>query len=149
MADWSELERADPALAAKGRLRLHGRPSYLATLRADGSPRVHPVTPIVAAGTLYVFMEPTSPKGKDLRRDSRYALHCGVEDVNGGEGEFLVRGRAEFVIDAAVRDEACAASPYAPADRYILFRLGLDQAELRAYADGTPVVSRWRASVTA
>ena len=147
MADWAEFERAEPALAAKGRERLHGRPSYLATLRADGSPRVHPVTPIVAPGTLYVFMEPTSPKGKDLLRDPRYALHCGVEDVNGGEGEFLVRGTARLVTEPDVRAVAAGASPYSPAARYILFQLGVDQAELRRYAGGGLVVSRWQASV--
>ncbi len=143
MAHWADFEQAEPALAVKGRERLHGRPSYLATVRRDGSPRVHPVTPIVAAATLYVFMEPTSPKGKDLQRNPRYALHCGVEDVNGGEGEFLVRGSASLVNDPRVRAQAAAASPYTPADRYILFQLGVDQAELRAYAGGRPVVSRW------
>ncbi|MGH2405330.1 MAG: pyridoxamine 5'-phosphate oxidase family protein, partial [bacterium] len=49
--------------------------AYLATLRGDGAPRVHPVTPIVGEGRLFLFMEPTSPKGHDLRRDGRYALH--------------------------------------------------------------------------
>ena len=47
-------------------------------------PRVHPVTPIVGSGKLFVFMEPTSPKGKDLMRDGRYALHCGIEGNNEG-----------------------------------------------------------------
>jgi hypothetical protein len=36
--------------------------AYLGTLRADGSPRVNPVTPIVGE-QLFLFMEPTSLKG--------------------------------------------------------------------------------------
>jgi hypothetical protein len=35
-----------------------------------------------------------SVKGKDIQRDDRYPLHCSVEDSNGGEGEFYVRGHA-------------------------------------------------------
>ena len=96
MSTWAELAAAEPELAARVRERLDGRVSYLATVRGDGSPRVHPVTPIVASRELYVFMEPDSPKGRDLRRDGRYALHAGVEDANGGRG---VRGAR----DGAVR----------------------------------------------
>ena len=143
---WGDLVAADPALAAHGRARLHGRVSYLATIRADGSPRVHPVTPDVTATALYVFMEPTSPKGHDLRRYPRYALHGGVEDNEGGEGEFLVTGRATLVDDATERATAAAASPYQPvADRYILFRLVVEHAMRTTYADGGPVRERWDA----
>ena len=85
---WRTLEQEDMELAEFGRARLAGRPAYLATVRQDGSPRVHPVTPIVGDGHLFIFMEPTSPKGHDLQRDGRYALHSSVEDTGGGGGEF-------------------------------------------------------------
>ena len=68
---WGDLERADPELAAAGARRLHGRVAYLATVSPDGAPRVHPVTPIVGDGLLFVFMEPTSPKGADLAQGRR------------------------------------------------------------------------------
>jgi hypothetical protein len=71
---WSMLEEKNPELAAFGSARLHGQVAYLATVRKDGSPRVHPLPPIIGQGHLFVFMEPTSPKGHDLRRDGRYAL---------------------------------------------------------------------------
>jgi hypothetical protein len=143
---WADFAAANAGLATHGRDRLHGRVCYLATVRADGSPRVHPVTPDITATALYVFMEPTSPKGHDLRRDPRYALHGGVEDNEGGEGEFLVTGRATLVDDAAERATAAAASPYQPlADRYILFRLGVEHAMRTTYADGGPVRERWDA----
>ncbi len=57
-----------------GAERLNGKVAYLATVRKDGSPRVHPMTPIIGQGHLFVFMEPTSPKGHDLQRDGRYAI---------------------------------------------------------------------------
>ena len=142
--EWSAFRAAAPALEEIGRARLHGRTCYLATSRrSDGAPRVHPVTPDVSAGRLFVFMEPTSPKGHDLRVDPRFALHCGVEDNAGGEGEFFVTGTAEFTEDAELRAEAVQAASYAPAERYILFHLRLDQATLRRYEDGGPVHLRW------
>ncbi|MCA1555037.1 MAG: pyridoxamine 5'-phosphate oxidase family protein, partial [Chloroflexi bacterium] len=76
MKHWANFAAAAPELAAFGAQRLHGSVAYLATIRPDGAPRVHPVTPIIGEGHLFVFMEPTSPKGKDLQRDNRYALHC-------------------------------------------------------------------------
>lgn len=138
---------AAPDLAAEVRERLHGRTSYLATVREDGRPRVHPVTPDIDGHDLFVFMEPTSPKGQDLRRGSGYALHCGVEDNAGGGGEALVAGRAVFVDDPEVRARAVAASPYVPADRYVLFVLLLDEVMARRYVGdgGKPVTRRWRA----
>jgi hypothetical protein len=50
MARWEELEAAAPALAASGRSRLLIPPAYLATIRADGRPGVHPVTPTIGSG---------------------------------------------------------------------------------------------------
>ena len=143
--DWGAFATVSPVLAQVGRDRLHGRASYIATIRADGSPRVHPVTPIVAQTALYVFMEPTSPKGHDLRRDGRFALHCGVEDVGGGGGEFIVRGRALPVDNSNGRATAIAASPYAPAERYVLFELRIDHAMATEYGPGGPQRQRWSA----
>jgi hypothetical protein len=57
---------AEPELAAFVAERLRAAPSYLASVRANGAPRVHPVTPIFTGDGLYLFMEPTSPKGTDL-----------------------------------------------------------------------------------
>ena len=143
---WHKLETENPELAQIGQTRLNGQVAYLATTRANGAPRVHPVTPIVGAGKLFVFMEPTSPKGKDLVRDGRYALHCGVEDNNGGEGEFYVWGNGHLVTDAAVRATAVAASTYSPADRYILFELDVSRARSTSYGENGSSHQSWSAS---
>lgn len=115
----------------------------MATVRKSGAPRVHPVTPIIA-DSLFLFMEPTSPKGRDLQRDGRYALHCGVEDTSGGAGEFVVEGSAHLVDDVGVRSRAEAVASYSPAARYILFELEVDAVMGSVYTGDGPVRQRWR-----
>ena len=56
MASWGEFERGNPKLGARGRQMLYnfGVPlGYLATVRRDGGPRVHPFCPILYEGGLY------------------------------------------------------------------------------------------------
>jgi hypothetical protein len=144
MTSWAEFAKQAPELASFGGARFRSGVAYLGTLRADGSPRVHPVTPILGE-QLFLFMEPTSPKGKDLQRDARYTLHCSVADSSGGDGEFYVRGRAIFTGDPLVRAQAVQASPYAPQDRYILFVLRIEFAFMNTYVDGKPNPRRWQA----
>lgn len=141
---WQALETHKPELAAFGAQRLSGTVAYLATVRSDGAPRVHPVTPIIGEGHLFVFMEPTSPKGHDLRSDGRYALHCAVGDTSGESGEFLVSGRAQLVEDAALRALAVRLASYTPAERYILFECSVERAASTTYANGKTVRSRWK-----
>jgi hypothetical protein len=141
---WQDLVDGNPELAAFGTARLSGSGvAYLSTVRKDGSPRVHPVTPIIGEGRLFVFMEPTSPKGLDLRRDGRYAMHCSVEDTGGGEGEFYLSGRARSVADDPTRELAVRLASYDPKDRYILFELSVDHALGTTYDDNGPVRRRW------
>jgi hypothetical protein len=90
-------------------------------------------------------MEPTSPKGKDLQRGSRYALHCGVGGPDGGGGEFFIRGSAMLVSDPETRAVAVKSSSYNPQERYILFELGVDEASSTVYEGGKPKRKRWRA----
>src|SRR4051794_25836332 len=120
---WKSLEEQQPELAAFGAERLNGNVAYLATVRKDGSPRVHPLTPIIGQGHLFVFMEPTSPKGHDLRRDRRYAIHCSVSDNSGVSGEFILTGQAQLIVSAELRALAVQLASYSPAERYILFEL--------------------------
>jgi len=145
MTSWKEFAQQAPELANFGRSRFQSRVAYLGTVRADGSPRVHPVTPIIGE-QLFLFMEPTSPKGKDLQRDPRYTLHCSVEDSSGGGGEFYVRGRATLVDDPHIREQAVLASSYVPQDRYILLILAVEFAFMNRYIEGNPNPQRWRAA---
>ena len=75
VATWAEFANAEPD---PGRLRpgADGGPVvYQSTLRLDGGPRVHPVSPWVGAGLLCVSFRDTSPKMREVARDARYALH--------------------------------------------------------------------------
>ena len=145
MMTWGEFAGAEPELAAFGRSLLLKPPAYLATVRRDGSPRVHPVTPVLSEDALFVFMEPTSPKGRDLREGRPYSLHNGVPDIEGSGGEFFVTGTGTPIDDAAVREQAVRAATYNPADRYVLFELKLSEARCNGYGDvPLPERRRWR-----
>ena len=144
---WRQFEVTEPELALFGAARLTKRIAYLATIRLDGAPRVHPVSPFLSDDGLFVYMEPTSPKGNDLRRDGRYAMHCSVEDATGGGGEFCVRGTATLVADPEIRCkafDAARAIGYKPDVRYVLFELGVEEALATIYEDGQPVRRKWR-----
>lgn len=141
---WKDLEHAAPELATFGLERFEIGVAYLATVRQDGSPRVHPVTPIIGQEHLFLFMEPTSPKGYDLRRDRRYALHSAVSDPNGTSGEFIITGSAKLIVDPAMRSLASQLASYTPADRYILFELSIESAVSTIYTDGKPIRQHWR-----
>jgi len=146
-ATWGEFEEAAPALAAFGIELLTKGPAYLATVRDDGVPRVHPVTPIIGEGHLFLFMEPTSPKGRDLDERATYAMHSGVPDTSGTGGEFWLSGRASRVDDAATRTVAGSVSSYSPADRYVRFELDVAEARCNGYGDvALPEPRRWRAT---
>ena len=147
MSSWGELRAAHPTLATFGGERLGGPPAYLATVRSDGRPRVHPVTPIVGDDHLFLFMEPTAPKGRDLRERGSYALHSAVPDMQGTGGEFQVSGIATLVEDEDLRALAVSAARYSPAERYILFELKVTEARCNGYGDVTlPSPPRWQAA---
>jgi len=141
---WKVLEDAYPELAAFGVSRFSNGIAYLGTVAKNGSPRVHPVTPIIGQGRLFIFMEPTSPKGYDLQRGSRYALHSTVEDYDGGGGEFLVTGTGRFLEDSESRAVAVEFSTYAPAERYILFELLVDSALGFIYQGDNKIRWHWK-----
>jgi hypothetical protein len=147
MMTWGEFAGAEPELAAFGADRLRIAPAYLATVRKSGAPRVHPVTPIITAEGLFLFMEPTSPKGRDLRNRGWYALHNGVPDVNGSGGEFFVAGSGIVVEDEGTRAVVAEAASYDPAERYVLFELKLGEARCNGYGD-VPLSAqrRWSAA---
>jgi hypothetical protein len=78
---------------------------FLATVRADGGPRLHPMCPLVTDDALVGFLQP-SPKRGDLHRDGRYALHSFPADAN--EDAFYLSGRAVLIHDRERRQVATA-----------------------------------------
>ena len=140
---WSQLESKAPDIAEFAKIRLHNKVAYLATVRKNGTPRVHPFTPIIGEGHFFVFMEPTSPKGHDLRRDGQFAVHCAVTDTSGESGEVIVTGEAKFIENTETRALAVRIAPYHPAERYILFEFNIESVVTTDYKDGKAVHKRW------
>jgi Pyridoxamine 5'-phosphate oxidase len=119
MLTWGDLAATRPELAETGRALLYQFGvglGFLATVRADGGPRVHPVCPILTADGLYLFVV-DSPKRADLRRDPRYALHA--FPVPDNEDAFYLTGIAEPRADPALRARL--------AERYLVEERGLSE----------------------
>ena len=105
MKSWPEFADARRELAEAGRDLLYQVGvglGFLATTRADGAPRVHPMCPVLHQAGLFAFIIP-SPKQRDLRRDGRYALHSFPCEDN--EDAFSCSGKARLVTDAGLRSE--------------------------------------------
>jgi hypothetical protein len=144
---WTEFEQDQPALAAAGRRQFYQWDislAFLATVRADGGPRVHPVCPVISPAGLHLLVVP-GPKQADLRRDARYALHSETCPPPRQDDGFAIAGLAREVADPAVRrvvreqvlaDRQGASWP--SLDHDALFELGVERALLvLTGADGT------------
>ena len=100
MASWAEFERAEPEFAARVRgLMSSRRHLTMATLRADGSPRISGTEVEFAGGVLRIGSMPGAVKARDLQRDPRVAIHGPTSDPppgndRGWTGEAKVAGRA-------------------------------------------------------
>jgi hypothetical protein len=134
MITWTEFERRQPVLAATGRAQFyqHGMGlGFLATVRRDGGPRVHPVCPVISAAGLHVLILP-GPKRGDLRRDGRYSLHTEMFAPPRQDDGFAVSGRATEESDPAtwdvVRDQVIAdfGEPWPDYDTLTLFELSVE-----------------------
>jgi hypothetical protein len=103
MASWRDVERAEPELARRVQALFDAhRHKTIATLRADGAPRISGIEAAFQDGELTFGSMPNARKGADLRRDPRFALHSAtVDPVDGAEaqwpGEAKVAGRAVLV----------------------------------------------------
>jgi Pyridoxamine 5'-phosphate oxidase len=101
MVTWKEFSAAEPDLADVGRSLLFQFQvglAFLATVRKDGAPRLHPVCPVLSNARLFALITPTSPKRHDLLRDGRYALQTFPQPKPGSD-EFYIAGRAVPVDD--------------------------------------------------
>lgn len=100
VASWRDLEEAEPEFASRVRRMFDaGRHKTIATLRADGSPRISGIECEIVDGELRFGSMTGSRKGADLERDPRFALHGPTaHPLEGHEdewpGEAKIAGRA-------------------------------------------------------
>ncbi|MFI6265758.1 pyridoxamine 5'-phosphate oxidase family protein [Micromonospora sp. NPDC051006] len=153
MASWSEFAADEPRLANGIRVLLQQYGpgfGYLATVRADGGPRVHPVSPVITDEGLFCFVI-DSPKRRDLERDGRYALHSFPPEES--DDEAYVAGHARPVTDQARVARLAASAGAAPQVDWRLFEFTVDVAMLArrdsgsaggpAESFGRPAVQVW------
>ncbi|MGW5556621.1 pyridoxamine 5'-phosphate oxidase family protein [Micromonospora sp. NPDC003944] len=153
MASWSEFAADEPRLADGIRVLLQQYGpgfGYLATVRADGGPRVHPVSPVITAEGLFCFII-DSPKRRDLERDGRYALHSFPAEES--DDEAYVAGRARPVTDPARIARLAQGARAEPQVDWRLFEFTVDVAMLTrreqhiagipGLASGQPAVRVW------
>jgi hypothetical protein len=157
MLRWCEFEVEAPELSRCGRemlFKFGPGLAYLATVRADGGPRLHPFCPVIAEGGLYGLIGP-SPKQADLLRDRRYALHSFPQADR--DDEFYLTGRADRLEDperaAGVR-RAYLATGATSSDDELIFEFRLEHALLSRYKphgepdNWPPKRDHWHASRT-
>src|SRR5690349_5515285 len=142
MATWEQFSAEAPDLAEKIKARFTATKHHvLATLRADGSPRV--------SGTEIDFYGPDltlgsmwqARKALDLRRDGRLALHANPGDGTMDGGDAKISGVATEVVDTkAYLDDR------KPPEPFHLFRVDLLDAVLTSvdHERNVMVVELWR-----
>jgi hypothetical protein len=122
--------------------------AFLATVREDGGPRVHPVTVTLHDGDLFAFLVAGTPKRRDLERDPRYALHSFPRFPAGTtesyvDDELVLYGRARPVDDHATRAAVASVHNDTVHDRDRLFRFELERAQHKTRRDGRAAYTRW------
>ena len=151
MATWAVFEEAEPEMAEAGRALIYQFGiglGFLATVRKDGGPRLHPFCPVLAVGELWGFIIP-SPKREDLLRDGRFAFHTFPPEKV--DDEFYVTGTARQVTDQASWDAALASyeekgGKAEPSE--LLFAFDIEQvmwAKYEGRPSWPPAYRTWRA----
>lgn len=129
MVTWKDFAAAEPDLAAIGSALLfqfNVGLAFLATVRTDGAPRVHPVCPVLSGDRLFALVTPTSPKRNDLLRDGRYALQSFPQPKPGSD-EFYLAGQAAVIDDPALRAEVLRDARHMADASEIVFELRIDR----------------------
>ncbi|MFZ6003474.1 MAG: pyridoxamine 5'-phosphate oxidase family protein [Actinomycetota bacterium] len=147
MATWGEIEQAEPELARRVReLFDAGRHKTIATLRADGAPRISGIECEITDADVTFGSMPGARKGADLRRDPRFALHGPTFHPEEGKesewpGEAKIAGRA--IPAGPVQTDAEGGGPEGE-----MFRADITEVVVtRLNAEGTMlVVESWTPS---
>jgi hypothetical protein len=147
MASFADVETEQPEFAARVRTVFDAhRHKVLATLRADGAPRVSGIESAFAVGDLWLAGMPRSVKFADLRRDPRMALHSGSDEPDSFTADAKVSGRAVEVARGPQRAAFAEATGTPPDGDYELFRIDLEQVVLTAVAEAKDAleISSWK-----
>jgi hypothetical protein len=145
MATWNEISDAAPQLAAKVKASFDAhKHKVMATIRADGSPRVSGTEVTFAEGEVWVGSMPGAMKARDLQRDPRVAIHSAPIDVDLQVPDVKVAGRAiELTDEDEKRNWVDARTEPIPPGPFHLFRLDLTEL-VCTWVDGDQmIVESW------
>ena len=146
MATWAGFAAEAPRMAARGREIMYFAGiglGYLATVRPDGGPRLHPFCPIQFEHGLYGLIIP-GPKRRDLLRDPRVAIH--TQGMPDRDDEFALTGTARPLEDVPLLRavEAAFIASGGHSRDHVLFEFDLDSALLVTYGPRGQSTSRPR-----
>lgn len=141
MVTWKDFSEASPELARLGQEQLFQYGvglAFLATVRKDGAPRLHPVCPVFSQDRLYVLILPESPKRGDLERDGRYAMQA-FPQAKPDSDEFYLSGQAKRIDNPETFSRVIKDAKHHASSDEILFELEIDRAmHTRWEGFGTP-----------
>ena len=148
MARFADVVAEEPEFAARVRAAFDAHAhKFLATLRADGSPRISGLEMQFVSGEPWLAGMPRSAKFEDLRGDPRFALHSGSAEGDAFDGDAKLSGRATELTDPDERTAYGAAAGVAPEHMdFELFRVDLDQVVAVYLNDEKTalVIASWR-----
>jgi hypothetical protein len=152
MVAWNEFAEEAPQITEVF-IRRHtatGNLCLLATLRADGYPRISPIEPRIFEGLLLIVGMPNTTKFRDLARDPRFCLHTATVDPQVGDGDAKLWGEVKNVRNKDLHERFA---------NHLLEETGLDLrgqefdpfhvadltgASSVAYADGRLTITIWK-----
>lgn len=148
MSAWSEVHADAPDLATRVQARFDAHTlGLLATLRADGAPRIGGIEPLFALGEIWLGMMPDSRKDADVRRDPRVAVHSATIDKDVAEGDARVSGLAVLVEDEATfeayRQALVAARGGVPEGTFPVYRIDVTEVMHLSPAGDHLVIESW------
>ncbi|MDP9420274.1 MAG: pyridoxamine 5'-phosphate oxidase family protein [Actinomycetota bacterium] len=124
MPRWSEVAASAPPFAAAVQAVFDAHVhKTLATLRADGSPRLSGIEASFNDGEVWFGAMWESRKALDLRRDPRFELHSGSVDPPEWAADARIAGRAEEIDDPERKAATTGAGDGGAAGPFHLFRV--------------------------
>jgi len=145
MTTWNEICAEAPELSERVTAAFDAhKHKVLATLRADGAPRVSGTELDLAGGDLWIGSMPDAMKARDLQRDQRFAIHSAPIDLTMQIPDVKIAGRAIEITDEREKSGWVAgrAEPIPPGP-FHLFRLDVTEVVCTSVADNQMTVESW------
>ncbi len=147
MATWQEFDEQAPDLAARAfeRFEAH-RHKTMATIRADGAPRISGTEVGILRGQVWLGGMTGNRRFADLRRDPRVAIHSTSDDPDVWTGDAKLSGRAVEVGDDAGKAAFREAAGEMPPGDFELFTVDVTEVVVVRLNDARDrlIVEVWR-----